>query len=373
MFNGGIIPVMASLSKPDPPTRTIALKREKVKMDALCDAGCQNFGRLKCNNCFATCYCSAECQKKSWKKHKPLCKKIKDLNEELKKTERCLLLPFTSDRGERTVEKFLQSSSVREGTFFRWFTWDHSYEGEFMSMPKSERTKSAFHPIRVLTSRDMYFKNRRELISAYLEVGFNSIDETQVLHHGHFGQMAFRLAGLNNLDLLCLTYSSPTTQGSKGVHYHLRTAGYLIAGGMHQEALNLLVYLEQRRLFMPALPYLSLPNVDIDSDEYIKWFTQKRNGKNKIKRYLDETPYWRHSYMMLALIKFKRIQELCIQRKKVDAQVTSFLMGTHLNAGHDSPVKSMRRDVYAIKAITDLFNIDSFKMKIQNLIQQVSR
>ena len=142
--------MMASLSKPDPPTKTIALKREKVKMDALCDAGCQNFGRLKCNNCFATCYCSAECQKKSWKKHKPPCKKIKDLIDELTKAQGGLILTYTSDRGERTVEKFLQSSSVREGTFFRWFngTWDHSYPGEFMSMPKRERAKSAFrdHP-----------------------------------------------------------------------------------------------------------------------------------------------------------------------------------------------------------------------------------
>ena len=90
------------------------------------------------------------------------------------------------------MEKFLQSPSVREGTYFWWFngTWDHSYEREFMSMPESERAKSA--------SRDMYFKTRQNLISAYLEVGFNSIDETQVLHHGHFGQMAFRFAGLNN-------------------------------------------------------------------------------------------------------------------------------------------------------------------------------
>ena len=152
----------------------------------------------------------------------------------------------------------------------------------------------------------------------------------------------------------------------------MRCAGLLIAGGLHQEALNFLVYYEQRRLFKPALPYLSLPDVDMDSDHYIKWFTQKRDGNNPtIQRYLEETPYWEHAYMMLALIKYERIQELCIERKKVDAKVMSFLMGTHPRVGCESPVRVMRGSIYAIRAITDLF-CKTFKSRITNLIQQVN-
>ena len=151
------------------------------------------------------------------------------------------------------------------------------------------------------------------------------------------------------------------------------TAGWLIAGGLHQEALNVLVYFEQRRLFKPALPYLSLPNVDVDSDNYIQWFTQTRNGTNPtIQMCLKDSPNWEHNYMMLALIKYRRIQELCIERKKVDAKVMSFLMGTHPKAGCESPVQVMRRDVYAIRAITGLFNIKAYENRIKNLIQQVN-
>ena len=50
----------------------------------------------------------------------------------------------------------------------------------------------------------------------------------------------------------------------------------------------------------------------------------------------------------------------------------SFMMGTHPSAGQDSPVWAMRGSVYAVRAITDLFNIKSFKKKITDLIQQVN-
>ena len=59
------------------------------------------------------------------------------------------------------------------------------------------------------------------------------------------------------------------------MNYHLRCAGWMIAGGLDQEALNFLVYFERRRLFMEPLPYFDMANdVDIEDDQYIDWFTK---------------------------------------------------------------------------------------------------
>ena len=193
----------------------------------------------------------------------------------------------------------------------------------------------------------------------------------------HFGQTAFKLAAENNLDLLCLTYGNERSIND-WTHNYLRCCGFMIAGGMHQEALNLLVYFEQRRLFKPALPYLSLPDVDMDSDKYIKWFTQPRNGPNVIRKHIRESPHWGHAYMCLALIKYKRLQVLTIERKKVDAQVMSFLLGTHPRVGAYSPVRYMRGSKLTShpskcmsRAITDLFGEKSLERRIKSLIHQV--
>ena len=66
------IPVMQSLSEPTPPTRKVALTRV-VNIDSLCDAGCYNYGNKICTGCKATRYCSTECQRNSWNRHRPLC------------------------------------------------------------------------------------------------------------------------------------------------------------------------------------------------------------------------------------------------------------------------------------------------------------
>ncbi len=43
--------------------------------------GCDNEGKLVCSRCKTARFCSAECQKKAWKQHKPDCNKISGLDK----------------------------------------------------------------------------------------------------------------------------------------------------------------------------------------------------------------------------------------------------------------------------------------------------
>ena len=103
-----LVPTIAHLSKPTPPTRKVALARE-VDIITLCDAGCRLPGSMKCASCKATRYCSTECQRRSWKRHKPLCKKIKDLNVKLNEASKTLI----EDYGDGTEDGFLQVWSLK--------------------------------------------------------------------------------------------------------------------------------------------------------------------------------------------------------------------------------------------------------------------
>ena len=105
--NPGFIPVMASLAKPTQPKRIVALTRI-VDIETLCDAGCRNHGSKICASCKAARYCSAECQRRSWKRHKPLCKKIKDLNVKLSEACEKLLKEY----GPGTEEGFMKVWSL---------------------------------------------------------------------------------------------------------------------------------------------------------------------------------------------------------------------------------------------------------------------
>ena len=49
--------------------------------------------------------------------------------------------------------------------------------------------------------------------------------------------------------------------------------------------------------------------------------------------------HWIHCYMLIALIKYKRLESLVVERAKMDARWRAFLMGTHTWAGRNSPIR----------------------------------
>ena len=111
----------------------------------------------------------------------------------------------------------------------------------------------------------------------------------------------------------------------------------LVTGGMDQEGLNLLVHLERScqtgRPFLP-LPYndvISTTLNDLDSDSYLDLFTLELPPVQQLDvakvnqvqlHHLGQGSqvkweiYW---LMLLGLIKYKRLQQLFMQRKSIEA------------------------------------------------------
>merc|ERR1712198_433905 len=101
-------------SPPTPPTRKVSLIKDRTDVKALCDACGRSFGAKKCSKCHAAAYCSISCQREAWSNHKGPCKRIGELNAELRAAIREMIGPGS------TEEEFLQSSQVKEGKF-RWY------------------------------------------------------------------------------------------------------------------------------------------------------------------------------------------------------------------------------------------------------------
>ena len=71
-------------SPPTPPTRKVSLIKDRTDVKALCDACGRSFGAKKCSKCHAAAYCSISCQREAWSNHKGPCKRIGELNAELR-------------------------------------------------------------------------------------------------------------------------------------------------------------------------------------------------------------------------------------------------------------------------------------------------
>ena len=82
---------------------------------------------------------------------------------------------------------------------------------------------------------------------------------------------------------------------------------------MDQEALNYLCYFLRRILCDQPLPYLDISkNEYIENDSYLKLMRRK---KTEMDYEADE---WFHDYMLIALIKLKRLQALLVLRKMME-------------------------------------------------------
>merc|ERR1712029_780446 len=74
---------------------------------------------------------------------------------------------------------------------------------------------------------------------------------------------------------------------------------------------------------------------------------------------------WFHHFMIGSLLKYKRLQEHHLARRKSIVQFRSFLMGTHLEIGRESPVQKLRGATKVLKKIQNLVVSPRVKRKLQ--------
>merc|ERR1712029_766889 len=74
---------------------------------------------------------------------------------------------------------------------------------------------------------------------------------------------------------------------------------------------------------------------------------------------------WFHHFMIGSLLKYKRLQEHHLARRKSIVQFRSFLMGTHLEIGRESPVQKLRGSTKVLKKIQNLVVSPRVKRKLQ--------
>ena len=93
---------------PLPPSRHIQMMRTKVEMVVPCASCLSRTARLTCSMCWAVKYCSKECQKKAWKKHKSVCREISIFIGATSQYVELILEEFGG------VEKFYKSEMVKK-------------------------------------------------------------------------------------------------------------------------------------------------------------------------------------------------------------------------------------------------------------------
>jgi len=247
-------------------------------------------------------------RKRGWKDHKEVCNRICTLSKEVEAAAKALVAECGG------TEILLKTQLVRKGLFN--YIEEFDYRNPVKLEPKN--------------ANDRYILARGRLVRAYERCG----KESQ-------SSLAFRLAAENMLDLLCLTYGV----GAEGEHVRFQYCGWMVAGGMNQEALNYICYFRHRKLSDYAIPYLDLSkDEDIEGDYYLKMLKTKKNMNDWY------TMHWFHDYMMIALIKYKKLQTLIVQKQKDEAGWKTFLMGTHPRVGQKSAVLMLRaKPLVAVK------------------------
>lgn len=315
---------------PLPTTRHIELVRTRVEMVVPCAACQMRTGSLTCSRCWAVKYCSKDCQRGSWKDHKEVCNRICTLREEVEAAAKALVTEFGG------MQILLTTELVRKGLF--------NYIEEFdYRNPVEHEPKNA---------NDKYILARGRLVRAYERCGKECLSS-----------LAFRLAAENVLDLLCLTYSS-----REGEHVKFQYCGWMLAGGMNQEALNYICYFHHRKLSEVAIPYLDMSkDEDIEGDYYLDML--------KIKKNIDDwsTLQWFHDYMMIALIKYKKLQTLSVQKQKDYAGWKTFLMGTHPRVGNKSAVLMLRGKTLVAEKIKSYILCDNCNSRVLKLAEQIEK
>lgn len=264
--------------------------------------------------------------KRGWKDHKEVCVKILTLSKKVAAVGQELVQEFGG------TETFFKSPLFKKGLFDYIEEYDDAIEAK--------------------NTQEKYILARGRLIKAYVKCGKECNSS-----------LAFRLAAVNMLDLLCFTFSN----SRKGEHVRYTYGGWMVAGGMDQEALNYLCYFRRRKLSGVALPYLDLSLEEDVEGDYLNLF--------KTKKHMDDrsTIHWFHDYMLVALIKYKRLQVLMVQNKKARTGWDNFLMGTNLRVGEKSPVLKLMGKNLVLEKIKGLVLGEKRDQQVEQLVDQVKK
>merc|ERR1712029_343858 len=204
-----------------------------------------------------------------------------------------------------------------------------------------------------VTAEQYYFMTRMALTMAYANLGRKTQSKT-----------AFRLAAENALDMLCITYKD-----AQGETEFKLIGGWMVSGGMDQEALNFFVYLSKRRYSKKPLPYLDIESNDANIEDPNMWERILNLQKNLCKRPEPACFPEFHLYIIGALLKYKNLQHNLMERRKSIVKWASFLMGTHLEVGHDSPVLKLRGNRTVLEKIQNMvLNKELVKRIINELV-----
>ena len=335
--------------RPLEPTREISLLRTEVSTDIVVKCcACNNTGKLTCSRCHAVRYCGQECQRNGftqaytsldtgqlsfkarngWKEHKVHCNTIQKLCQETAAAADVLVKDFGGE------ETFFRTPLVRRGRF-------RYLEAPWGDEPEEETTNAS----------ERYILARQKLVRAYVKCGEEALNS-----------IAFRLAAENILDVLCLTYNQSTSP--QGEHVRFQYCGWMVAGGMDQEALNYICYFNHRELSQEPLPYL-----DISKDEDVEGSTYLEPIRNATMMGIEGM--WFHDFMMIALIKYKRLQSLMVERRKSNSIWETFIMGTHPRVGHQSNILRLRGKYPVLELIKSGVVDPSLGRRIEALAKQI--
>ena len=335
--------------RPLEPTREVSLLRTEVSTDVVVKCcACNNTGKLTCSRCHAVRYCGQDCQrngfaqaytsldtgeltfkaKNGWKDHKDRCNTIRKLCKEAAAAADVLVKDFGGE------ETFFRTPLVKRGRF-RYIEAPWGDEPEELTTNASER----------------YILARQKLVRAYVKCGEEGLNST-----------AFRLAAENILDVLCLTYNQSTSH--QGEHVRYEYCGWMVAGGMNQQALNYICYFSHRQVSQEPLPYL-----DMSKDENVEGSTYLEPIRNALMMGIEGL--WFHDFMMIALIKYKRLQALMVERRKSNSIWDTFMMGTHPRAGHRSNILRLRGKYPVLELIKSGVVDQSLGQRITALAKQI--
>jgi len=313
-----------------PPTRKIQLLHTNADGIAALCTNCQKKpGKLTCARCHAVKFCSAECQKALWPKHKVGCNSVKEWRAEL--LEAIEMVEDFEGKG-----KFLKSKMVVEGRL-NWREPQKQINSIFKD-PSFFVTKCAHSEYFPMI--DYYLGARKGLVDAYVTIGTEC-----------HSPIAFRLASENVLDLLCMTYKKP-----RGEENYLLYAAWMLAAGMNQETLNYLGYFSKRLQVKERLPYLDMESQNFDIEDLGVFDLSK---KEKVRKNMSKTRQERHLLRMMLvgfgiLLRFRRLQQNLVERRKSIIKWKSFLMGTHPDVGKDSPIQWLKGERTILERIQNM-------------------
>jgi len=301
----------------DYPPRDVELIRTEIDMEAPCSMCRKRRGVITCQKCKAVKFCSEECRTKEIPNHEDNCHRIFMYIKETMQTLETLGKDFKCDLVADKRKLALEISKDP-----------------------------------VTLHKRQFFIAKKALINGY-----------QIVGHESSSPMAFKLASENDLDML---------RGFNGPKlYYAPLCCSLIACGMDQVAANILMHLRNWK-DQRDRPYAEIlrQDVDIEDSKCVQSFLEDKQLENY--NGYDFFLRWPHWAMMMALIKYRRLQAVFLERRKLEIRLRTFLMGTHPEVGRDSPVQAIRANYVVLDNIAKALTKD-INSRIEALIRDIAK